>query len=179
MTQRNYFILLAIVAALVVAGIAALYVQRHRAAEGPGAVNPNAVSTNDAYARAYAEARTWQPDAQLVHLVTPVAASVDPQGGSERWEALFVSPSRPHYGYVVALDRDTVIDAHEISYTGAGAPLPSTLIPVADAIISFHAIPGYGQEIPTGVELLYDSIGRRWYWGIHTAKGVTTISATQ
>lgn len=93
------------------------------------------------------------------------------------WKVTFVSKNVVGKGIVVEVADRRVMAVTEIPYVGTGADYPIETISQDEAIRRFRQTPGNEHEPILSVDAVYGPAGQVWYWGIKTAKGITSVQA--
>jgi hypothetical protein len=137
----------------------------------------NLMEGKAAVALALAEARKWQPDAELSYLISSDAGQL--RGRSNNWQLIFVSQNIKDKGYQIKITDAKISVAQEISYIGSAAELPGDTISQAEAITQVKAIPGFADVKILGVDMIYNAAVKKWYWGVKTDKGTVTVMAAK
>lgn len=95
----------------------------------PTEAAPVALTGQEAYEVALAEAQAWQPDASLISMASTGLGAVDEEGKSESWSLQFVSPSTEAMNSMVFVNG--ALNATPIEGAGSSA----TAIPALDSVI--------------------------------------------
>lgn len=134
------------------------------------------LSGQDAYTKALARAKNWQPDATLAHS-NSLQGSTGKTGRSDDWDLIFVSASLRGRGFHIIIKNQDIITAEEIAFVGKGSPLPVNIISSQDAIAYVRTLKGFATTTIISVELTNSTDGNEWFWGVKTARGTVSIKA--
>jgi hypothetical protein len=134
----------------------------------------NMIDGRNAYDIALLRAKEWQSDALMDRINS---GDIGDTGRSKSWKVTFVSSHAAGKGFIVEIVNQKILSATEIPYVGTGADYPVETIPQEEAIRRFRQTKGNGNEPILSVEAVYAPTGKVWYWGIKTAKGITSVQA--
>jgi hypothetical protein len=134
----------------------------------------NMINGRNAYDIALLRAKEWQSDVLMDRINS---GDIGDTNQSKIWKVIFVSKNVIGKGLVVEIANRKVVSAMEISYFGTGADYPIGTIAQDEAIRRFRQTPGNETEPILSVEAVYGPAGQVWYWGIKTAKGITSVQA--
>jgi hypothetical protein len=123
------------------------------------------------------EAKKWHSDAELSYVLSADAGQL--KGRSNNWQLIYVSPSAKGKGFLVKIVEAKISNTKEISYVGQAAIFPADAISQADAVAQVRAIPGFADIKVLGIELVYNTAAKTWYWGVRTDKGTASIVAAK
>ena len=132
------------------------------------------MTAHNAFDIALARAKEWRPDAKLSFLSTQTSSET---GRSDSWRMIFASQQEKNKGFEIIIDKKAIISVQEILYHGSAADFPAHIISADEAIKRVHEIRGYTDAPILGIEAIYGSAEKSWYWGVQTSKGVVTIEA--
>lgn len=136
--------------------------------------DPNMINGRNAYDIALLRAREWQPDVLMDRINS---GDIGDTNQSKMWKVTFVSRNAVGKGLVVEVTDRKVTSATEIPYVGTGADYPIETISQDEAIKRFRQTKGNENEPILSVDAVYGPAGQVWYWGIKTAKGITSVQA--
>lgn len=136
--------------------------------------DPNMINGRNAYDIALLRAKEWQPDVLMDRINS---GDIGDTNQSKAWRVTFVSKNIAGKGLVVEVTNRKVTSAVEIPYVGIGADYPIETISQDEAIRRFRQTKGNENEPILSVDAVYGPAGQVWYWGIKTAKGITSVQA--
>lgn len=129
-----------------------------------------------AYDMGLERARTWQDDAVLARIISSEGTAEEVATGT--WKAIFVSGKTKGKGYEVEVQGGNVVKEQEIDYAApGGAELPSDIISTDQAVQIVKGMKGFEDAKVFGVEAVYGSDEKVWYWGVKTDKGTVSVEA--
>jgi hypothetical protein len=140
---------------------------------------PNITSVVDAQVAALKVAQGWRSDAVLSSLSSE---KVDAGAPINNWKFIFISPSVPKKGFLVMVSVTKVESTEEINYGGVpGAQFPEqdSIISQGEAIERIHQMKGYEDQPILGIEAVYDSVKKEWFWAAKTARGTVSVDASR
>lgn len=136
--------------------------------------DPNMINGRNAYDIALLRAKEWQPDVLMDRINS---GDIGDTNQSKTWKVTFVSKNVIGKGLVVEVVDRKVAGVTEIPYVGTGADYPIETISQDEAIRRFRQTKGNENEPILSVDAVYGPAGQVWYWGIKTAKGITSVQA--
>lgn len=127
---------------------------------------------DDVFTKAHENALQWRQDAELSQF-SPLGKGNE-SGEAESWRFVFVSPTRTGKGYAVNINGSS-ITSEEFAYEATGAPMPENAKTPEEAVREIRLSQERSEATVYGVEAVYNTQDRVWYWGVMTDKGVISV----
>jgi len=132
------------------------------------------LTLKEGYAAAADAARQWD-DAALPVFIKSLGA-VTLEGKSSSWQTMFSSPDKENIGYEVILQGKSIVSKKEVVSEARGAAAPQNWKDLGEVIRELQQHPLYQDASITAASFHLNPDNKKWYYGILTSKGASTIA---